>query len=368
MTHPSLSNFLAWQQRLHCKQQTRVDQLDGGQRPKPRDKRYVHLDLRLDGYKKAFYKKLVLFQKQARPKFEFVMFSEKYLARCGYLLADLDVTGTKTRKAARVGQEEKQKGKRTSQKKKCTWSKTAGNQKDKKKAGQEKVKRNGKENVIDLTSSQDSSQMPQISFWIQCKLYNLTDRAQRILLSPIGWLTDDHMLAAQKLMSVQLGFNSENEIQSTLLSQTRGGGFKPVKRFYVQVHNVSCGGGHWVLSKLDWQKKEVFLFDSYSVEPLPIDLIRQLHQLYGHMVNENDKKLHLTLVNVQRQPNGYDCGLFAIANGFEIVSGGNPGLCFYNCAVMRNHLASVFVKQVLEPFPKDTKQKRDREVLKMIEI
>ncbi len=229
------------------------------------------------------------------------------------------------------------------------------------------MKRNGKENVIDLTSSKDYSQMPQESFWIESKLYKLTDRARQILDSPIGWLNDDHMLAAHKLMSIKLGLNSENEIQSTLLSQTRGGGFKPVKQFYVQVHNISFGGGHWVLSKLDWQKKEVSLFDSFSVDPLPIDLIRQLHQLYGHMVNQN-KKLRLSIVTVQQQPNGYDCGLFAIANGFEIVSGGNPGLCFYNCAVMRKHLASVFVKQVLEPFPKDTNQNRDREVLKMIEI
>ncbi len=368
MTHPSLSNFLAWLQRLHCKQQTRVDQLDGGQRPKPRDKRYVRLDLRLAGYKEAFYKKLVLFRNQARPMFEFVLFSEKYLARCGYLLADLDITGTKTRKAARVGQEKKQKGKRGSAKKKCTGSKVAEKENQEKKAGQDKLKRNGKENVVDLTSSQDSSEMPEETYWIKSKLYNLNDRAQRILLSPTGWLNDDHMLAAQKLMSIQLGLNSENEIQSTLLSQTRGGGFKPVKRFYVQVHNMSFGGGHWVLSNLDWQKKELLLFDSLSVNPLPIDLIRQLHQLYGHMVNKNDKKLGLSVVTVQQQPNADDCGLFAIANGFEIVTGGNPGLCFYDCAVMRKHLASVFAKQVLEPFPKDSKQKRDRVMVKKIEV
>ncbi len=133
------------------------------------------------------------------------------------------------------------------------------------------------------------------------------------------------MLAAQKLMSVQLGFNSENEIQSTLLPEMRGGSFKPVKQFYLQVHNVAFGGGHWVLSKLDWNKKEVQFFDSLSVRPLPVDLIRQLHQLYGHMVSNDDKKLVISVVTVQQQPNSHDCGLFAIANGFEIVSGGILG-------------------------------------------
>ncbi len=149
------------------------------------------------------------------------------------------------------------------------------------KESDDKSEKRKEEKIIDITDSQD---LPPENFWVERELYNLNDRAWQILDSPTGWLTDDHMLAAQKLMSVQLGFNSENEIQSTLLSQMHGAGFKPVKQFYVQVHNVSFGGGHWVLSKLDWQKKEVLLFDSFSVNPLPIDLIHQPHQLYGQQI------------------------------------------------------------------------------------
>ncbi len=234
---------------------------------------------------------------------------------------------------------------------------------------QEKLKRNGKEKVVDFSSSQDSSEMPEQVFWIKSNLYNLTERAQKILASPTGWLTDDHMFAAQKLMSVKLGLNGDDEIQSTLLPEMHGrGGFKPVRRFYVQVHNVQFGGGQRVLSKLDWNKKEVQLFDSLSVNPLPVGLIRQLHQLYGHMVSNDDKKLTISVVTVQQQPNPDDCGLFAIANGFEIVSGGNPGLCYYDCAMMRIHLASVFEKQVLAPLPKDGQKKNRNAVTVNITI
>ncbi len=72
------------------------------------------------------------------------------------------------------------------------------------------------------------------------------------------------------------------------------------------------------------------IYDSLNLPQLswPIDFIHQLHQLYGHLVKKDNKNLHLSVVTVQRQPNGHDCGLFAIANGFKIVCGGNPGLCF----------------------------------------
>ncbi len=64
-----------------------------------------------------------------------------------------------------------------------------------------------------------------------------------------------------------------------------------------------------------------------------------------------------------------DCGLFAITNGFEIVSGGEPGRCLYDCGVMRKHLASVLIKQELQPFPKDTiQQKRDKVVVQKVYV
>ncbi len=328
--------------------------MDGGQRPKPKDKRYVHLDLRLTGYKDAFYKRLLQFQCEARSIFEYVVLAEQYLGRCGYLLADLDTTGTKTRKAARIGEEKKQNAKRQSASKTCLGKNVTGKEKD---------------DIIDLDSSQGSQDLLQEDFWIKSHLYNLNKRVEQILISPTGWLIDDHMFAAQKLMSVKLALKPEEEIQSTLLPQLLGRGFKPVKRFYVQVHNISYGGGHWLLSKLDWKKKEVQLFDSLSITPLPVDLIRQLHQLYGHMASCDDKKLSISVVTVQQQSNTNDCGLFAIANGFEVVSGGDPGLCFYDCAVMRKHFTSVLVAQDLVPFPKDGKRKpRDRVMLTKIMI
>ncbi len=107
------------------------------------------------------------------------------------------------------------------------------------------------------------------------------------------------------------------------------------------------GGGHWLLSGLDNEKKDVSIYDSLN-SPRSSWSIGFIHQLYSHLVKKDDKKLCLSLVVVQQQPNGSDCGVSAIANGFEIVAGGNPDLCFYDCDLMRKHLMSVLVRQKLE--------------------
>ena len=43
------------------------------------------------------------------------------------------------------------------------------------------------------------------------------------------------------------------------------------------------------------------------------------------------------MINIQRQPNGCDCDVFAIANTTELVFGKDPLLCRYDTEVMQMH-------------------------------
>lgn len=43
-------------------------------------------------------------------------------------------------------------------------------------------------------------------------------------------------------------------------------------------------------------------------------------------------------VNIQRQPNARDCGLFALAVATELVQKRKPEWCFWEVSEMRNHL------------------------------
>ena len=51
MRHPSLTNFFPWIQKLHCRQQTRLMQLNKGDKTRPKDKRYQKIDRQLTKYK-----------------------------------------------------------------------------------------------------------------------------------------------------------------------------------------------------------------------------------------------------------------------------------------------------------------------------
>ena len=57
------------------------------------------------------------------------------------------------------------------------------------------------------------------------------------------------------------------------------------------------------------------------------------------------------LVNIQRQPNSSDCGLFAIAAATEIVHGKDPLLSYWNTSILREHLTQCLEQKKMECFP-----------------
>jgi len=50
------------------------------------------------------------------------------------------------------------------------------------------------------------------------------------------------------------------------------------------------------------------------------------------------------IVDVMRQTNTYDCGVFAIAAATDIVYGKDPAMSKWNVFEMRSHLMQCFVK------------------------
>ena len=83
-----------------------------------------------------------------------------------------------------------------------------------------------------------------------------------------------------------------------------------------------------------------------------------------HSVNLHTKKmvcsfykcqtdaLHFDIINIESQPNSYDCGVFAIANATELVFGGDPATCRWDCGRMRAHLKDCLKTGVMKKFPK----------------
>ena len=53
---------------------------------------------------------------------------------------------------------------------------------------------------------------------------------------------------------------------------------------------------------------------------------------------------------VQRQPDGYNCGLFAIAFAAEILDGKSPSEAIFSVDEMRGHLISCLEMKKMKPF------------------
>ena len=64
---------------------------------------------------------------------------------------------------------------------------------------------------------------------------------------------------------------------------------------------------------------------------------RSLYSLYKRVVGEYDK-VNPTFLTVQKQPDGFNCGVFAIAFAAEILDGCSPMDAGFDVGRMRKHL------------------------------
>ena len=114
---------------------------------------------------------------------------------------------------------------------------------------------------------------------------------------------------------------------------------------------------HWVTT-FQYENGDIYLLDSDLGKKMDLCLndswTIQLAQMYGH----GKSKLKVYIPQLQQQNNGYDCGLFAIANMMEFIANRYTGLQegklefeFIQCE-MREHLVKCFNQQYMEPFPK----------------
>lgn len=69
------------------------------------------------------------------------------------------------------------------------------------------------------------------------------------------------------------------------------------------------------------------------------------------MVGENGK-VNPIFLPVQQQPDGFNCGVFAIAFAAEILDGQSPIEASFDVAKMRDHLILCLEQETLHPFPK----------------
>lgn len=168
---------------------------------------------------------------------------------------------------------------------------------------------------------------------------------QRAILEGDEWLEDDTIDASQEILQKQ--FEADG-LQSCVVGQL---GFQPVFGPSVQIH-FDEDRYHWFTSC--FRDGKILIADSMN-RTLSHAGERQLVELY-HSVAHDPLKV-VTFLKVARQPNTNDCGLYAVANAFELLDGNGDPTCKYDNRKMRAHLALCLERGFFSPFPRKSSEK-----------
>ena len=88
---------------------------------------------------------------------------------------------------------------------------------------------------------------------------------------------------------------------------------------------------HWAVLQVG--KCDVYLCDSMFTSPS-----EDTQRIIAQLVQSKDKYFNITVMNVQRQTNSVDCGLYATAMLASLLLGQDPMTIVYNQGELRLHL------------------------------
>lgn len=109
---------------------------------------------------------------------------------------------------------------------------------------------------------------------------------------------------------------------------------------------LHTGGNHWVcLSSIGCSKGHVNLHDSLFHDFICDDIEEQARDLLGNELRK------LSVVPVQQQFNGSDCGVFSIAYATSLVFMDDPKIIQYDIPKMLGHLIKAGQMEQLPAIP-----------------
>ena len=184
---------------------------------------------------------------------------------------------------------------------------------------------------------------PDSEFWISD--LGLFFKDKKILQSD-EWLNDNIIQAAQVLLKGQFGSDIAGW-QSPLLGQVAQ--FKTViDKPFLQTMHIS---NHWILvSNMPYNKESnnIYIYDSLLTS-ISDSIVNTVCSFFKWRATDH---LNFDMVNLQRQTNSYDCGVFCVAFATELAYGGDPAKCSWYLSRMRSHLIQGLENRKLQPFPK----------------
>lgn len=208
-----------------------------------------------------------------------------------------------------------------------------------------------------FTIDDNNSTFPKV--WVNSLA--LTEEDKRVLVEG-EWLTANHISAAHMLL--KQAFPSQNGLCDTsYLSEKLK--WASVPQQFVQIINV--GGCHWAcLSNRHCSENgTIELFDSQHTVPEST-----IKQQACTILRCRLPLITIQVVNVQKQSNENNCGLYAMAMALDLCEGRDPFICSYNETFMRSHIEGCFQQEHITRFPKDKSKvvRRRKRIINQINV
>lgn len=210
---------------------------------------------------------------------------------------------------------------------------------------------------VDLASMhmQTASNTADQKKWKNCCGVSLTERHKKIL-SNGEWLDDAIIDATQFMLKQQCP--QVGGLQSTVLSEKFA--MEIERGDFVQLLNVN--NNHWLtVSTIGCKPSVINVYDSLYACQLnwhAQKVIANLMKIPYHTIEVNH-------IDVQRQGNGSDCGVFALAFATALCFDQNPTCLRFDQMQMRHHLISCIDRGHMELFPKARGSRQSHKPSKM---
>ena len=201
-----------------------------------------------------------------------------------------------------------------------------------------------------ISVSEDESEAPVM--WVNNGAYCLSHSDQEIVLSQIGWLTDKIIHALLLQFFPDMAGLQPPVLQKVFAFQVHSGEF-------VQIIHVR--NNHWcVVSTVGCETGVVHVYDR--------TLSKETVRLIASLAYSPCSELRVTMMDVEKQSNGYDCGVLAIAYAFDLCSGLNPCTVRFDHSKIRSHLATCLEDCQVSRFPVLGKRKSAVKKPKIVEL
>ena len=162
-----------------------------------------------------------------------------------------------------------------------------------------------------------------------------------VLESNQSWLNDNIINAAQTLLKTKYGTPG---LQNTLLTTALQGCVVGGEEFVQVLHS---GGNHWLtVSTISCPYSTVNIYDSMCCT-LPHSTQKMIYAL----LVSHEPNVALRFIDVDRQNNANDCGLYALAFTSTLCSGKDPRHITFSKTDLRKHLLQCLMQNEMEPFP-----------------